>query len=115
MFGMHRVEDIKKEFYQLLNTTTDPNIASFYHLLICLRSIKIYYLIFRQRCYFVKIWKTIQILASSEYQQQQIAAAQRKRRAVGGGDSDSDEEAVPRASGIVRDIYRRRMNQKVHE
>uniref|UniRef100_A0A0R3S461 Suf domain-containing protein n=1 Tax=Elaeophora elaphi TaxID=1147741 RepID=A0A0R3S461_9BILA len=80
MFGMHRVEDIKKEFYQLLNTTTDPNI----------------------------------ILASSEYQQQQTAAAQRKRRAAG-GDSDSDEEAVPRASGIVRDIYRRRMNQKVHE
>ncbi|CAG9536291.1 unnamed protein product [Cercopithifilaria johnstoni] len=80
MFGMHRVEDIKKEFYQLLNTTTDPNV----------------------------------ILASSEYQQQQTASVQRKRRA-GGGDSDSDEEAAPRASGIVRDIYRRRMNQKVHE
>uniref|UniRef100_A0A8L7T3U5 Suppressor of forked protein, putative n=2 Tax=Onchocercidae TaxID=6296 RepID=A0A8L7T3U5_BRUMA len=81
MFGMHRVEDIKKEFYQLLNTTTDPNV----------------------------------ILASSEYQQQQSAATQRKRRAAGGGDSDSDEEATPRAPGIVRDIYRRRMNQKVHE
>uniref|UniRef100_A0A1I7VCC6 Suf domain-containing protein n=1 Tax=Loa loa TaxID=7209 RepID=A0A1I7VCC6_LOALO len=81
MFGVHRVEDIKKEFYQLLNTTTDPNV----------------------------------ILASSEYQQQQSAVTQRKRRAAGGGDSDSDEEAAPRASGIVRDIYRRRMNQKVHE
>ncbi|VBB26497.1 unnamed protein product [Acanthocheilonema viteae] len=55
------------------------------------------------------------ILASNEYQQQQTAVAQRKRRAVGGGDSDSDEEAAPRASGIVRDIYRRRMNQKVHD
>ncbi|MCP9263715.1 Cleavage stimulation factor subunit 3 [Dirofilaria immitis] len=81
MFGMHRVEDIKKEFYQLLNTTTDPNI----------------------------------ILASSEYQQQQSVITQRKRRAAGGGDSDSDDEAAPRAPGVVRDIYRRRMNQKVHE
>uniref|UniRef100_A0A8R1XKN9 Suf domain-containing protein n=1 Tax=Onchocerca volvulus TaxID=6282 RepID=A0A8R1XKN9_ONCVO len=81
MFGMHRVEDIKKEFYQLLNTTTDPNI----------------------------------ILASNEYQQQHSAATQRKRRAAGGRDSDSDEESAPRASGVVRDIYRRRMNQKVHE
>ncbi|VDK73511.1 unnamed protein product [Litomosoides sigmodontis] len=54
------------------------------------------------------------VLASNEYQQQQTAVAQRKRRAAGGGDSDSDEEAAPRTS-IVRDIYRRRMNQKVHE
>lgn len=28
MFGIHRVEDIKKEFYQVLNTTTDPNLVS---------------------------------------------------------------------------------------
>uniref|UniRef100_A0A183EBM5 Suf domain-containing protein n=1 Tax=Gongylonema pulchrum TaxID=637853 RepID=A0A183EBM5_9BILA len=76
MFGMQRIEDVKKEFYQLLNTTTDPNI----------------------------------VLASNEFQQH---SAQRKRRAAG-GDSDSDEE-TPRSTGIVKDIYRRRMNQKVHE
>lgn len=78
MFGTHRVEDVKKDFYQLLATTTDPNI----------------------------------ILASSEYQQQQSALNARKRRAA--GDSDSDEEA-PRASGVVRDIYKRRMNMKAHD
>ncbi|VDN53119.1 unnamed protein product [Dracunculus medinensis] len=27
MFGTHRIEDIKKEFYQLLATTTDPNVV----------------------------------------------------------------------------------------
>uniref|UniRef100_F1KXJ8 Cleavage stimulation factor subunit 3 n=1 Tax=Ascaris suum TaxID=6253 RepID=F1KXJ8_ASCSU len=78
MFGKHRVEDLKKDFYQLVATTTDPNV----------------------------------VLASSEYQQQQSALAARKRRAA--GDSDSDEEA-PRATGVVRDIYKRRMNAKAHE
>ncbi|VDM28094.1 unnamed protein product [Toxocara canis] len=79
MFGKHRVEDLKKDFYQLVATTTDPNV----------------------------------VLASSEYQQQQSALAARKRRAAG-GDSDSDEE-TPRATGVVRDIYKRRMNAKAHD
>lgn len=48
MFGMHRVEDIKKEFYQLLNTTTDPNIVSFlvsYVRLMYLRLSKIHFIV----------------------------------------------------------------------
>lgn len=56
--------------------------------------------------------RLLKVLASSEYQQQQSALAARKRRAA--GDSDSDEEA-PRATGVVRDIYKRRMNAKAHE
>lgn len=28
MFGKHRVEDLKKDFYQLVATTTDPNVVS---------------------------------------------------------------------------------------
>lgn len=79
MFGTHRIEDIKKEFYQLVATTTDPNV----------------------------------VLSSSEYQQQQSLLAARKRKAA--GDSDSDDEAPRGGAGIFRDIYKRRMNMKVHE
>ncbi|VDD87394.1 unnamed protein product [Enterobius vermicularis] len=79
MFGTYRIEDIKKEFYQLVATTTDPNV----------------------------------ILSSSEYQQQQSILAARKRKAA--GDSDSDDEAPRGGAGIFRDIYKRRMNMKVHE
>ncbi|VDN02352.1 unnamed protein product [Thelazia callipaeda] len=78
-FGIYRVENIKKSFYQLLNMTADPSIA----------------------------------MALNDYQLQNSTPAQRKRRFVG-DDSDSEDE-VPRASKVVRDIYRRRMNQKVHE
>uniref|UniRef100_A0A0N5AIR5 Suf domain-containing protein n=1 Tax=Syphacia muris TaxID=451379 RepID=A0A0N5AIR5_9BILA len=95
MFGIHRIEDIKKEFYQLVATTTDPNVVS----KISLRVIFLYYFII--------------VLSSSEYQQQQSLIAARKRKAA--GDSDSDEEAPRGSTGIFRDIYKRRMNMKVHE
>ncbi len=115
MFGTQRLEDVKKEFYQLLATTPDPaTVTALFVLSVCLlRFIEIVAL---------NAPGYLQLMASSEYQavqqqQQNAAAAARKRRAA--GDSDSDDEGRSNVGGgtafmptATRDIYRMRMNKK---
>ncbi|CAI4231019.1 unnamed protein product [Auanema sp. JU1783] len=69
MLGPMRVEDVKKEFYQILATTTDPHVS----------------------------------MSMSDYGA--MGTGKRKR-----GDSDSDDDG--RSGPALRDIYKRRMNQK---
>lgn len=104
MFGTHRIEDIKKEFYQLLATTTDPNVVcTFSKFEIIIKVTKIHPF---------QLLSWFKVLSSSEYQQQ-ITLNARKRRVA--GDSDSEDETSPNAAAICRDIYKRRMNLKAQE
>jgi len=89
MFGTQRVEDVKKEFYQLLATTPDPAtlmVSSEYQ--------------------------------TAQQQQASAAAQARKRRAAGDSDSDEEGRANMGLPGSAllgpgsRDIYRMRMNKK---